>query len=151
MSWNDRHAPIRSRPRAHLGLVGKAALLWLAATLWAVTGAAAELRAARGPDGTQRAQLVLDSYAFRPERLVVEAQGPVELTLVNVAILVPHNFVLDAPGSGLAIRRDVGPGETAILRFTPRERGTFAFYCDKKLLFLPSHRDKGMQGSLEVR
>jgi plastocyanin len=107
--------------------------------------------AAHGADGVQRAQLVLDSYAFRPEHLVVQAGRPVELALVNVATLVPHNFVLDDPANGLAIREDVDAGETAVIRFTPAERGSFAFYCDKKLLFLPSHREKGMEGRLTVR
>ncbi|MGH8644882.1 MAG: cupredoxin domain-containing protein [Gammaproteobacteria bacterium] len=112
---------------------------------------AAELRAVQGPDGIQRAQLALESYSFRPEHLVVEAQRPVELTLVNVATLVPHNFVLDDPPSGLKIRQDISARETAVIRFTPKVRGTFVFYCDKKLLFLPSHREKGMEGRLEVR
>lgn len=112
---------------------------------------AGELRAAQGPDGIQRARLALESYSFRPEHLVVEPQRPVELTLVNVATLVPHNFVLNDPPSGLAIRQDVRAGETAVIRFTPKVRGTFVFYCDKKLLFLPSHREKGMEGRLEVR
>ncbi len=112
---------------------------------------AGELRAAQGPDGIQRAQLALDSYSFRPEHLVVEAQRPVELTLANVATLVPHNFILNDPTSGLAIRQDVSAGETAVIRFTPKMRGTFVFYCDKKLLFLPSHREKGMKGRLDVR
>jgi plastocyanin len=117
----------------------------------AVPGSARALVAAQGSDGVQRAQLVLDSYAFRPERLVVQTGRPVELTLVNVATLVPHNFVLDDPASGLAIREDVEAGETAIIRFTPAEPGSFAFYCDKKLWFLPSHREKGMEGRIDVR
>jgi hypothetical protein len=29
--------------------------------------------------------------------------------------------------------------------------GIYLFYCDKKLLFLPSHREKGMEGRLEGR
>ena len=31
------------------------------------------------------------------------------------------------------------------------QRGTFPIYCDKRFWPLPSHRDKGMEGKLEVR
>jgi hypothetical protein len=30
-------------------------------------------------------------------------------------------------------------------------RGTFPFYCDKKLLFFKSHHERGQEGHLEVR
>jgi hypothetical protein len=45
----------------------------------------------------------------------------------------------------------VPAGKTEIIRFTPTQRGLFTFYCDKKLLFFKSHRDKGMEGLLDVR
>jgi hypothetical protein len=37
------------------------------------------------------------------------------------------------------------------VKFTPAVAGTFAIYCDKKLLFFKSHREKGQEGTLEVR
>jgi len=103
------------------------------------------------PDGVQRATIVLDSYSYSPNHLVVQSGKPVELTLTSVTTLTPHNFVLKEPAAGLDIEKDVGAGKSLTVRFTPTQPGTFAFYCDKKLLFFKSHREKGMEGRLEVR
>jgi plastocyanin len=104
-----------------------------------------------GADGMQRATITLDSYSYAPARVVVTAGQPVELTLVSAASVVAHDFVVDDPASGLALRQDVGAGKTVKLVFTPPNRGTFAFYCSKKPPFLKSHRARGMEGVLEVR
>lgn len=103
------------------------------------------------PDGVQRATIVLDSYSYSPNQLVVQSGKPVELTLTSVTTLTPHNFVLKEPATGLDIEKDVGAGKSLTVRFTPTQPGTFTFYCDKKLLFFKSHREKGMEGRLEVR
>ncbi|MDE3018934.1 MAG: cupredoxin domain-containing protein [Nitrospirota bacterium] len=100
-----------------------------------------------GADGVQRATLTLDSYSYSPDHLIVQAGKPVELTLTSVTTITPHNFIIKE----LAVEQDVGAGKTVTVRFTPMQSGTFPFYCDKKLLFLPSHREKGMEGRLEVR
>ncbi|HMZ99125.1 MAG TPA: cupredoxin domain-containing protein, partial [Nitrospira sp.] len=68
-----------------------------------------------------------------------------------ITTITPHNFVLRDEAAGLSIERDVSAGKTVTVQFTPTKPGTYAFYCDKKLLFLPSHREKGMEGTLEVR
>jgi plastocyanin len=104
-----------------------------------------------GPDGVQRASITLDSYSFTPAHLIVQAGKPVELTLTSVATLVPHNLILKEPAAGLSVAQEVGARETAKVSFTPTKPGTYAFYCDKKLLFFPSHREQGMEGRLEVR
>jgi plastocyanin len=103
------------------------------------------------PDGIQRTVVEADSYEFSPRHLVVRAGKPVELTVKSVTILVPHNFLIDDPKSGLAIREEVPAGQTVKITFTPTVPGSFAIYCDKKLLFFKSHREKGMEGVLEVR
>ena len=103
------------------------------------------------PDGVQRVSITMDSYSYTPNHLVVRVGKPVELTLTSVTILTPHNFVLKEPAAGLTVEQDVGAGKTATVRFTPTELGVFTFYCDKKLLFFASHREKGMEGRLEVR
>jgi hypothetical protein len=36
------------------------------------------------------------------------------------------------------------------IRFTPTAVGRYPFYCRNKLLFLESHREKGMEGVLDV-
>lgn len=102
-------------------------------------------------DGVQRATVTLDSYSYDPGHLVVEKGKPVELTLTSVTMLTPHNFIIKDPGGSLTVEQDVGAGKTVLLKFTPTQAGTFPIYCDKRLWPLPSHRDKGMEGKLEVR
>ncbi len=104
-----------------------------------------------GEDGVQRADIVLDSYSYSPSHLIVRVGTPVELTLSSVTFLTPHNFILRDAAAGLDINQDVGAGKTVPVRFTPTQAGRFAFYCDKQLLFFASHREKGMEGILEVR
>lgn len=104
-----------------------------------------------GEDGVQRGTIVLDSYSYSPSYLVVRAGQPVELTLTSVTSITPHNFVLSDPAAGLAVEQDVGAGKSLTIRFIPLQPGLFTFYCDKKLLFFKSHREKGMEGRLEVR
>ncbi len=101
-------------------------------------------------DGVQRATIVVDSYSYTPSHLQVEVGKPLELILNSVTIITPHNFVLKEPGAGLMLELDVPTGKGTIIRFTPTQRGLFKFYCDKKLLFFKSHRDKGMEGLLDV-
>jgi plastocyanin len=102
-------------------------------------------------DGVQRASVEADSYSFTPGHLVVKAEKPVELTFKSVTWLVPHNLIIDDPRSGLTIREEIPAGGSVTVKFTPTVAGTFAIYCDKKLLFFKSHREKGMDGTLEVR
>ena len=102
-------------------------------------------------DGVQRTTVVLDSYSYEPGHLVVEKGKPVELILKSVTTLTPHNFIVKDPAGGFSVEQDVGAGKTVVLKFTPTLSGTFPIYCDKRLWPLPSHRDKGMEGKLEVR
>lgn len=102
-------------------------------------------------DGIQRATVILDSYSYTPSHLIVQAGKPVELLLTSITTITPHNFVLKNEAAGLSIEREVGAGRTVTVQFTPTKPGTYPFYCDKKLLFFPSHQEKGMEGMLEVR
>ena len=102
-------------------------------------------------DGVQRTTVTLDSYSYEPAHLVVDKGKPVELTLKSVTILTPHNFIIKDPAGSLSVEQDVSAGKTVVLKFTPMQAGTFPIYCDKRLWPLPSHRDKGMEGKLEVR
>jgi plastocyanin len=102
-------------------------------------------------DGVQRATITLDSYSFAPSHLIVEAGKPVELTLNSVTTITPHNFALKEPAAGMDLDQTVWGGKSAVVRFTPTKPGTYVFYCDKQLLFLKSHRDRGMEGKIEVR
>ena len=102
-------------------------------------------------DGVQRATVTLDSYSYTPNHLIVEAGKPVELTLTSVTTIIPHNFIIKDPAGSLSVEQDVSAGKSVIITFTPAQPGTFPIYCDKRLWPLPSHRDKGMEGKLEVR
>ncbi|MEP7151256.1 MAG: cupredoxin domain-containing protein [Nitrospira sp.] len=102
-------------------------------------------------DGIQRATIILDSYSYTPNHVIVQAGKPVELLLTSITTITPHNFLLKNEAAGLSIERDVGSGRTVTVQFTPMKPGIYTFYCDKKLLFFPSHREKGMEGTLEVR
>lgn len=130
---------------------GAGALALAALMAWADARAAdpATPPGAAGP--IQRVTVLLDSYSFSPDRVVVQVGVPVELTLASVATFTPHNFVLKEPAAGLVFEQDVGAGATVVLRFTPTKAGTYPFYCDKRLLFFKSHRERGMEGRLEVR
>ena len=102
-------------------------------------------------DGVQRATVILDSYSYQPDHLIVEKGKPVELTLTSVTTIIPHNFIITDPAGSLTVEQDVSAGKTVVVKFTPTQSGTFPIYCDKRLWPLPSHRDKGMEGKLEVR
>ena len=102
-------------------------------------------------DGIQRTIVTLDSYSYSPNHMIVEAGKPVELTLTSVTTIIPHNFIIKDPTGSLSIEQDVSAGKTVTITFTPTQPGTFPIYCDKRLWPLPSHRDKGMEGKLEVR
>lgn len=102
-------------------------------------------------DGMQRATVTLDSYSYTPTHIIVEAGKPVELTLTSVTTMIPHNFIIKDQSGNLSVEQDVSAGKTVTMTFTPTQPGIFPIYCDKRLWPLPSHRDKGMEGKLEVR
>ena len=113
-------------------------------------GAQAETaKAAVDSDGVMRVRIVAGSYFFKPNHVVVKARTPVELTVVKEPGVAPHNFVMQAPEAGLAIEKELTTEPTRIA-FTPTLPGRYAFYCTNKLLFMPSHRQQGMEGVLEV-
>lgn len=101
--------------------------------------------------GIQRTTITMNSYSYSPKRLSVQAGKPVEFTLRNAATFLPHTFHLEESAVGHHVHAEVSPGESQTVRFTPKQRGTFVFYCDKKFLFFKSHRERGQEGQLEVR
>ncbi len=108
------------------------------------------IKARMGVDGIQRLDVIVDSYSFEPNHIIVEVNTPVELTLRSVTMIIPHNFSIDDPESGLQIDQNISHGEDVTISFTPTKTGTYEFYCDKRGLF-GSHRKKGMQGIIEVK
>lgn len=102
-----------------------------------------------GQDGIQRVDLQGDNYSFTPNHIIVRVNVPVELKVRKSSLMVPHNVVIKAPQAGMDFDESMGT-EPKSIRFTPTKTGEYPFYCSKKLLFFESHRDKGMEGTLEV-
>jgi plastocyanin domain-containing protein len=97
----------------------------------------------------QRVEVRGGSYFFSPRHIIVKVNTPVELKVRKEPGIVPHNMVLKAPEAGIDF--NVSLDDTPkVIRFTPTKPGSYPFYCDKKLLFFESHREKGMKGVLEV-
>jgi plastocyanin len=106
-------------------------------------------KATVGSDGVQLVEILGGSYFFAPNHVIVKVNIPVELTVKKEAGIVPHNIVAKAPEAGIDF--DIAmSSEPKIIKFTPAKTGTYLFYCNKKLLFFESHREKGMEGTIEV-
>lgn len=100
-------------------------------------------------DGVQRIEIQGGEYFFKPAHIVVKVNQPVELKVRKEALITPHDIVIDAPQAGIKVSESLSQ-EAKTIRFTPTKAGTYPFYCTKKLLFMDSHREKGMEGTLEV-
>jgi plastocyanin len=99
----------------------------------------------------QQVMISMESYAFTPSEVVVKAGKPLTLTLSNQSFLVPHNFLLDDSSGTRLVDVDISSGDTKAVTLTLTEPGIYTFYCDKQLLFFPTHREQGMEGRLIVR
>ena len=98
----------------------------------------------------KKISITLGDYRFSPHNLTVAAGQPVLLELINTDKLTPHNFTLVDKAGNLDIDVNVSAGATREVSLTPQEPGTYTFYCSKKLPFMKSHREHGMEGSLVV-
>jgi len=74
---------------------------------------------------------------------------PVELLASRESGITPHNFVIQAQEAGVMVEEDLGT-EPKKIAFTATKAGKYPFYCSKKLPFMAGHREKGMEGVLEV-
>lgn len=119
----------------------------LVAAIPAISGERVE--APIGNDGVQRLSVLAGRYFFRPDHIVVKANRPVELVVSKEPGFVPHNFALNIPSEKIELDEELGTAPRAI-RFTIHQPGRYDFYCSKKPLFFESHREKGMEGVLEV-
>jgi plastocyanin domain-containing protein len=111
-----------------------------------------EKRAAakRSADVVQRIEIKVGEYYFNPKHIVVKVNKPVELTVTRAAGLVPHNLIVRAPEAGIDFKADLGENKSEIVKFTPTRIGSYRMICDKKLLWFKSHRERGMEGVIEV-
>ena len=116
----------------------------------APTSEEGETIAALGPDGVQRVEMLAGSYFFKPRHVVVKVGVPVELKVSKEAGMTPHDIVVKAPEAGVSFAVDL-TAEPRTISFTPGKVGKYPIYCDKGFLFFANHREKGMEGVLEVR
>ncbi len=100
-------------------------------------------------DGIQRVNIFAGSFFFDPDYVVVKVNVPVEITIRKEAEITPHSFVVDAPEAGLRVKESLS-AEPKVIKFTAAKAGKYPFFCDQKFLFFKSHRERGMEGVLEV-
>jgi heme/copper-type cytochrome/quinol oxidase subunit 2 len=101
-----------------------------------------------GADGIQRVDVLAGSYFFNPNRIILKVNVPVELKLKKESGLVPHDITMKSPEAGMDFQVGLST-DPKVLSFIPKRTGTYPFYCSKKFLG-ESHREKGMQGTIEV-
>ncbi len=100
-------------------------------------------------DGVQNVDIIGGSYFFKPNHIVVKVNTPVELKVSKESGLIPHDIVAKSPEAGIEFKAELSTDPKTI-KFKPTKVGTYPFYCSKKLLFFKSHREKGMEGVIEV-
>ena len=123
--------------------------LCLAATVAFAQGDKEKVVATVDADGVQRVRIVGGSYFFKPGHIVVKVNVPVELTASRESGITPHNLLIQAPEAGPKVEEDLGT-EPKKIAFKPTAVGKYPIYCSKKLPFMAGHREKGMEGVLEV-
>ena len=127
---------------------------WLAASLAmvALTGCSSGLRhpvrevTANTAGGVQRVSIVAHTWWFDPNRVVLKAGQPVELTVRNGAFMVPHNLTCFEKDAGIELSANLGAlhGRKTV-RFTPTRPGEYEFFCH-----VGSHARHGMKGTFVV-
>lgn len=106
-------------------------------------------RATIAADGVQHVRMEGGSYFFKPNHVIVKVNVPVELLVSVEKGLIPHTLVIQSPEAGIVVDEKLS-SDAKTIRFTPTAVGKHPFYCKNKLLFFKSHREKGMEGVLEV-
>lgn len=106
-------------------------------------------RATVDSDGIQRISVLSGEYFYDPDYIIVKVNVPVEITIKKEPGLIPHNIVVKEPEAGIDINESISK-EPKVIKFIPLKTGKYQFYCDKRLLFLKSHKERGMEGILEV-
>ncbi|HEY3080149.1 MAG TPA: cupredoxin domain-containing protein, partial [Chloroflexota bacterium] len=146
------HPPLGARVGEYAYLVGiaGAALAVGAAALWlapaggghaAMAAGAAHEESVAG-DGVQRVPVQMAEFAFSPARVVVKANRPVKVTVLNTGKL-PHDWTPQGlPG---VEHVHAAPGEAASATFTPTVVGVYRVICTEQ-----GHEAAGMVGELVV-
>jgi len=100
-------------------------------------------------EGKQVVEITGGEYYFEPNHIVLKVGVPTVFIVKRTGYMVPHNIKIDQPDAGMSFDVDMSKSGNTI-EFTPTKAGTYPFICDKKLLFFESHKEKGMDGVIEV-
>jgi plastocyanin len=100
-------------------------------------------------DGVQKITMMAGSYFFDPNHIVVKANTKVELTVTKAGGVTPHDIEMKSPEAGMAFTEGLS-STPKVISFTPTKPGTYPFFCGKKAPFVKSHRERGMEGVIEV-
>lgn len=100
-------------------------------------------------DGVQRVSILGGGYFYDPNYIVVKVNVPVEFTIKRESGAIPHDFVIKALEAGIDVKISMET-KPQVVKFTPTKLGKYPFICSKKVPFFKSHKDKGMEGTLEV-
>jgi len=103
-------------------------------------------------DGIQRVEISGGEYYFDPNYIVVKVNKPVEFKVKKAAdstFFIPHNIIVHSPEAGIDFNVDLKK-ENQEIKFTPTKVGKYPVYCDKKPPFGKNHRERGMEGTIEV-
>ena len=103
--------------------------------------------ASPGPDGVQRVEVLGGSYFYDPNYIIVKVNVPVQMRIRKEG-LIPHDFLLQHREAGMDVKVGLGT-DPVVVNFTPTKTGTYPFYCSKG--FISGHKERGMEGVLEVR
>jgi plastocyanin domain-containing protein len=99
--------------------------------------------------GVQKVEIIGGEYFFEPDYIIVKVNVPVELTFKKMPGIVPHDIVVKSPEAGIEFSEGMKT-EPKSVKFTPKKVGKYPMYCTKKMIFSKSHREKGMEGMIEV-
>jgi len=102
-----------------------------------------------GTDGVQHVEVIGGDYYFDPNYIIVKVSVPVELKVKKAPGYIPHDIAVKAPKAGIDFITDIGK-DWQTITFTPTTVGKYEMICDKKLLWFKSHKDRGMDGFIEV-
>lgn len=102
------------------------------------------------PDGVQRVAIIGGDYYFDPNDIVLKLNVPVELTVKKAPGYVPHDIEAKSPEAGIVFITDINAKTPVVIKFTPSKVGKYPLFCSKSLLFFKTHRERGMEGTIEV-
>ena len=108
-----------------------------------------EMTAHTDSDGVQKMDVEAHSFYFKPNRIVVDAGKPVDVTIHFKSWFAPHNFTCIDQDAGLSASVSAGAfsfGKTRHVKFTPTKPGEYEFFCH-----VDGHAKKGMKGTIVVR